>query len=72
MIKGLVNPIKFLKSINTYLLRQSIVEADQIVAFSQFSRQLILKGVGNTFTNKVKIIPPGVESSWFKVERKPS
>ena len=72
MLKGIVNPIKFLKSINTYLLRQAIIEADQIVAFSQFSRQLILKGVGNTFTNKVKIIPPGVESSWFKVERKPS
>jgi glycosyltransferase involved in cell wall biosynthesis len=72
MLKGVFNPIKFLKSINTYLLRRAIVEADQVVAFSQFSRQLILKGVGNTFANKVKIIPPGVENSWFKVGRKPS
>jgi len=72
MLKGIINPIKFLKSINTYFLRQAIAEADQIVVFSQFSRQLILKGVGSNFADKVKVIPPGVENSWFKVERKPS
>ena len=72
MLKGINRPIRFLKSINTYFLRSAILEADHVVAFSKFSGDLIIKGVGNTCTNKLKIIPPGVESSWFKVERKPS
>jgi glycosyltransferase involved in cell wall biosynthesis len=72
MLKGINRPIRFLKSINTYFLRSAIIEADHVVAFSKFSGDLIIKGVGDTCVNKLKIIPPGVESSWFKVERKPS
>jgi glycosyltransferase involved in cell wall biosynthesis len=69
MLRGMANPIQFLKSINNYLLRQAMVEADRIVVFSQFSRELILKGLGNSCANRVKVISPGIESSWFKVER---
>ena len=69
MLKGILHPIKFLKSINTYLLRQAIVEANRIIAFSQFSRNLIMKGLGEEFAEKVKVIPPGLESSWLEVER---
>jgi glycosyltransferase involved in cell wall biosynthesis len=72
MLKGINRPVRFLKSINTYFLRSAIIEADHVVAFSKFSGDLIIKGVGDTCANKLKIIPPGVESSWFKVERKPS
>ena len=72
MLKGMMRPIRFLKSINTYFLRQGIIEADQVVAFSHFSRDLIMKGINNTCANKIKVISPGVESSWFEVERKPS
>ena len=72
MLKGMMRPIRFLKSLNTYFLRQGIIEADQVVAFSHFSRGLIMKGINNTFANKIKVISPGVESSWFEVERKPS
>jgi len=72
MIKGMVRPIRFLKTLNTYFLRQAIVEADQIITFSQFSRDLIIKGIGDTFIKKINVIAPGVESSWFEVERKPS
>jgi len=72
MLKGMMRPIRFLKSLNTYFLRQGIIEADQVVAFSHFSRGLIMKGINNTCANKIKVISPGVESSWFEVERKPS
>ncbi|SVC56853.1 uncharacterized protein METZ01_LOCUS309707 [marine metagenome] len=68
----MARPVRFLKSLNTYFLRQAIVEADQIIAFSQFSRDLIIKGIGDTFIKKINVIAPGVESSWFEVERKPS
>jgi len=70
ILKGLMRPIRLLKSLNTYLLRQAISEADQVVAFSHFSRALIMKGINNTCANKIKVISPGVESSWFEVERK--
>ncbi|MGK0180271.1 MAG: glycosyltransferase involved in cell wall biosynthesis [Nitrospinales bacterium] len=69
ILQGMAHPIRFLKSINTYLLRQAMVEADRIVAFSQFSRELIVKGLGNACANRVEVIPPGIESSWFDVER---
>ena len=50
-------------------MRQAIVEANRIIAFSQFSRNLIVKGLGEEFAEKVKVIPPGLESSWLEVER---
>jgi glycosyltransferase involved in cell wall biosynthesis len=69
MLQGMAHPIRFLKSINTYLLRQAMDEADRIVAFSQFSRKLIVNGLGNACSNRVEVIPPGIESSWFEVEK---
>ena len=72
MLKGMMRPIRLLKSLNTHFLRQAIIEADQVVAFSHFSHDLIIKGINNTCANKIKVISPGVESSWFEVERKPS
>ena len=69
MLQGMAQPIRFLKSINTYLLRQAMDEADRIVAFSQFSRELIINGLGNSCANRVEVIPPGIESSWFEVAR---
>jgi glycosyltransferase involved in cell wall biosynthesis len=68
MLQGMAHPIRFLKSINTYLLRKAMDEADRIVAFSQFSRKLIVNGLGNACANRVEVIPPGIESSWFEVE----
>ncbi len=69
MLKGMAHPIQFLKSINTYLLRQAMVEAGCIIAFSEFSRDLIVKGLGTDHADRVKVIPPGLDSSWFDVER---
>ena len=69
MLGGMLQPIQFLKSVNTYLLRQAMMEADRVVAFSRFSRDLIIKGLGNS--KEVEVIPPGIESSWFEVERNP-
>jgi glycosyltransferase involved in cell wall biosynthesis len=70
VLKGMVNPIKFLKNINTYLLRKSILEGDLVIAYSHFSRSIILKGLADHRFNKVKVVPPGVENSWFDIERK--
>lgn len=69
MLKGMLSPVQFLKSINTYLLRQAMLEANRIIAFSQFSRDLIVKGLGDECAEKVKVVFPGVESSWFEVVR---
>jgi len=69
MLAGMLSPIRFLKSINTYLLRQAMMEADRIVAFSQFSRDLIVNGLGKDHVDRVSLVAPGVESSWFEVER---
>lgn len=71
MLAGMLHPIQFLKSINTYLLRQAMMETDRIVAFSEFSRDLIVKGLGGDYAKKVGVIPPGIENSWFEVERNP-
>ena len=67
MLEGMLHPIQFLKSVNTYLLRQAMMQADRIVAFSQFSRDLIVKGLGSK--EKIEVIPPGIKSSWFEVQR---
>jgi len=72
MLKGISSPVRFLKSINNYLLRSAIIEANSVIAFSKFSRDLILDGVGDAYASKVKVVSPGVENSWFEVERKPS
>jgi glycosyltransferase involved in cell wall biosynthesis len=69
MLQGMAHPIRFLKSINTYLLRHAMDEADRIVAFSQFSRELIVNGLGVSCANRVEVIPPGIENSWFEVAR---
>ncbi len=72
MLRALFNPISFLKSVNSYLLRSAANRAKRIITFSQFSRNLVLAGLGEPEKNRVEVIPGGVDSSWFDVERKPS
>lgn len=69
MMRGLINPMRFIKSINTYLLRKALYSAKRIVTFSQFSRDVVMTAMGNNFSNRVEIISPGIDTSWFETQR---
>ena len=69
MIRGMLRPLSFLKSINNYLLRSSAFKASRVVTFSEFSRKLVVKGLGKKRAKNVGVIPPGVDPSWFDVTR---
>lgn len=66
MMRGMLNPIQFLKSVNSHLLRSTASRAQRIITFSQFSRGLVIRGLGRSAENKVVVIPPGIDDSWFK------
>jgi len=72
ILRALCKPIAFLKTVNPYLLRSSARRAKKIITFSQFSRDLVLAGLGGHRENQVGVIPGGIDPSWFDVERTPS
>ena len=45
MIRGMLRPWSFLKTINNYLLRSSAFDASRVITFSEFSKLLVLKGL---------------------------
>ena len=69
---ALLRPVAFLKTVNPYLHRSAACRATKIITFSQFSRNLILAGLGQNWQNRVEVIPGGIDPSWFEVERTPS
>ena len=69
MLGGLTNPLQFMKTINTYLLRESICSAKRIVTFSQFSRDVVVTAIGKNFIDRVEIVYPGIDPSWLEVKR---
>jgi len=69
MLGGLINPIRFLKSVNMYLLRKAIYSAQRIVTYSQFSRDIVLISLGKNFTDRVEVVSPGIDPSWLEVKR---
>ena len=42
------------------------------ITFSQFSREIVLAGLGGYWENQVDVVPGGIDPSWFEVERTPS
>ena len=72
MLRALLRPISFLKTINPHLLRYAASRAKKIITFSQFSRNLVLDGLGKRWEDRIDVIPGGIDPSWFDVERKPS
>lgn len=72
MLRALFNPMSFLKTINSYLLRSAAGRAARIITFSQFSRDLVLTGLGPKWLKRLEVIPGGIDPSWFEVERRPS
>ena len=69
LIRGMLRPVKFLKSINNYLLRSSIFSAAKIITYSEFSRRLVLNGIGRKKGKNIVVVPPGIDPSWFEVHR---
>jgi glycosyltransferase involved in cell wall biosynthesis len=69
MIRGMLRPIHFLKSINSYLLRSAAFKASRVITFSEFSRKLVLKGLRSKKEKRVIVVPPGVDPSWLEIKR---
>lgn len=65
-------PLDLLKNVNFFLLRSAAAEAEQIVTFSRFSKHLVVEGLGQAYANRVEVIAPGIDLTWFDVNRKPS
>jgi len=72
IFRALMRPIAFLKTVNPHLLRSAARRAAKIITFSQFSRNLVLAGLGQSWQNRIDVIPGGIDPSWFEVERTPS
>ncbi len=72
ILRALLRPITFLKTVNPHLLRSAARRAAKIITFSQFSRHLVLTGLGQEWQNRVEVISGGIDPSWFEVERAPS
>ena len=69
ILRALCRPVSFFKTVNPYLLRSAARRAKKIITFSQFSRQIVLAGLGEYRENQVDVIPGGIDPSWFEVER---
>ena len=69
MIRGMLRPLSFLKSLNNYLLRSSAFNASRVITFSEFSRKLVLRGLGKKKGQQVMVVSPGIDPSWFEVKR---
>jgi glycosyltransferase involved in cell wall biosynthesis len=69
MIRGMLRPLSFLKSLNNYLLRSSAFNASRIITFSEFSKKLVLRGLGKKKEKKVLVVSPGIDPSWFEIIR---
>ena len=71
MIAGMLHPIRFLKSVNTYLLRSAASRAERIITFSRFSKDQVVGGLGNAWEDKVDVVTPGIDPTWFDVQWNP-
>jgi glycosyltransferase involved in cell wall biosynthesis len=69
IFRGMLQPLKFLKNINNYLLRSSALKASRVITFSKFSKKLVLKGLRNKKGKRVIVVSPGIDPSWFETKR---
>ncbi len=69
IFRALLSPVFFLKNINFYLLRKAAENADRLIAFSEFSRKLIVNGLGSSSFDRIQMVSPGIDPSWFKIVR---
>ena len=69
IVRGMLQPLTFLKNLNNYLLRSSAFKASRVITFSEFSKKLVFKGLSKKKGKRVVVVSPGIDSSWFKVKR---
>ncbi len=69
MVRGMLRPLSFLKSINNYLLRSSAFHASRVITFSEFSKKLVQKGMRTKKGKKILVVSPGIEPAWLEVKR---
>jgi glycosyltransferase involved in cell wall biosynthesis len=72
ILRALCRPVAFLKTVNPYLQRGTLSRARKIITFSEFSRTLVLAGLGQNFQERVEVIAGGIDPSWFEVKRTPA
>ena len=68
---GLLHPVFFLKRLNSYFLRSAAKGAQMIFTFSQFSKNLVVEGLGPKFERRVHVVAPGINAEWFESKRNP-
>lgn len=71
IVLGMLRPIRFLKSVNNHLLRSAMARAQRIVTFSEFSSGLVGAALGKKMQQRIEVVPPGIDASWFEVVRNP-
>jgi glycosyltransferase involved in cell wall biosynthesis len=69
MIRAMLRPLSFLKSLNNYLLRSAAFNASRVITFSEFSKKLVVRGLGKKKGGKVMVVSPGIDPSWFEIIR---
>jgi glycosyltransferase involved in cell wall biosynthesis len=69
MIRGMLRPVSFLKSLNNYLLRSAAFNSSRVITFSEFSKKLVHRGLGKKKGRQVMVVSPGIDPSWFEVIR---
>jgi glycosyltransferase involved in cell wall biosynthesis len=69
IVRGMFRPLKFLKNLNNYLLRSSAFKASRVITFSEFSKKLVLKGLRKKKGERVIVVSPGIDASWFDAKR---
>ncbi len=70
LFQGMLHPLRFLKSVNSYLEREMAQKADLVFTFSKFSKNLVAKALGETQRKKTIVVSPGVSPEWFEIKRK--
>jgi glycosyltransferase involved in cell wall biosynthesis len=69
IVRGMLQPLAFLKNLNNYLLRSSAFKASRVITFSEFSKKLVFKGLSKKKGKRVVVVSPGIDPSWFKAKR---
>ena len=72
MLRALLSPVSFLKTVNPHLQRSAARRAKKIITFSRFSHDLVLDGLGKRWQDSVEVISAGIDPSWFDVKRAPT
>jgi glycosyltransferase involved in cell wall biosynthesis len=69
IVRGMMQPLTFLKNLNNYLIRSSAFKASRVITFSEFSKKLVFKGLRKKKGKRLVVVSPGIDPSWFVATR---